>query len=222
MALGHFEKIEGAVAVQDSATRKAFIAKVYNWLAGALAVMVGFGYLSFKYIQPGPGLYNLFLFGPLGIVIVALFTSKKKGLNAVLFMAFALLEGGMLGLIAKSYAAAGSMAIFGQAAVLTIVVFGGLTAYVHISKKDFSFLGGFLFVGLFLLIGAGIASMFISSSALNLAYSVGGVGIFSLYILYDTSRIIHRAKDDEAVFAAWMLLLDIVNLFLFILRLIDR
>jgi FtsH-binding integral membrane protein len=93
--------------------------------------------------------------------------------------------------------------------------------YVMISKKDFSYLGGMLFVGLITLIVAGLVLMFVHSSMLGTLYSVGGVLIFSGYVLYDTSRIMQRLQADEAVSGAVSLYLDFLNLFLFILRLLN-
>jgi modulator of FtsH protease len=220
MAFAKFENIENSVGAASSDVKTKFIAKVYNLLFMAIAIVVGFGFIAYHKI---PISYmRTFMFAGFGVMIISMFTSRIKGVNLILFILFALCEGGFFGLLAYAYVSAGLGAIFMQAAILTVMVFGGLTAYVHITKKDFSYLGGFLFMSLFLLIGMGIVGIFVRSSMLHLIYSAAGVGIFSLFILYDTSRIIHRAKEDEAVFAAWMLFLDIINLFLFILSLLSR
>ena len=91
-----------------------------------------------------------------------------------------------------------------------------------VSKKDFSFLGGMLFISLIALIVAGFVLMFFHSSMLGSLYSVGGVLIFSGYVLYDTSLIMQRLQPDQAVSGAVNLYLDFFNLFLFIMRLLGN
>ena len=104
---------------------------------------------------------------------------------------------------------------------ITVAVFGGLTAYAFTSKKDFSFLGGMLFVGLIALIVAGIVMFFVHAAWLSTVYSVVGVLIFSGFVLYDTSQIMQRMAPEDAVMGAVSLYLDFINLFMFILRLLS-
>jgi modulator of FtsH protease len=102
---------------------------------------------------------------------------------------------------------------------LTALIFFSLSAYALTSKKDFSFLGGFLFVGLIVIILASIAGMFFSVPGMHLAISAAAVMIFSGYILYDTSQIIHGGQTNY-VMATVSLYLDIVNLFMHLLHLV--
>jgi FtsH-binding integral membrane protein len=215
------EAIQGSIG-ENISERGAFIAKVYNYLFMVVALMVAAGFVSFKTIELpiSQGLYYGLLFGSLGVLIIGMFTSRVWPLNLVLFITFGILEGLFLGLLAKAYTQAGLGSIFAQAAVLSLVVFGGLTAFVHVTKKDFSFLGGFLFVMLLLLIGTGIAAIFIRSETLHLIYAAGGTAVFSLYILYDTSQVIHHAREGEEVVAAWMLFIDLIQLFKYLLYLL--
>ncbi|PKN23774.1 MAG: hypothetical protein CVU65_13635 [Deltaproteobacteria bacterium HGW-Deltaproteobacteria-22] len=217
------ERIADGVASLDISERGAFIAKVYNYLFGAVALMVATGFVAYKQIALESISRGFFwgIFGASMLVLIAgMFSSRVKGLNLVLFGIYAILEGVFLGVLAKMYVTAGLGSIFAQAAVLSLLVFGGLTAFVHITKKDFSFMGGFLFVMLLLLIGAGIVSFFIKSTILHLGIAVGGTAIFSMYILFDTSQVIHRIHEDEAVTGAWMLFIDLIGLFLYLLDLL--
>jgi FtsH-binding integral membrane protein len=206
------ERIADGVASLDISERGAFIAKVYNYLFGAVALMVITGFVAYKQIAL-ESISRGFFWGLFGasmlVLIIGMFSSRVKGLNLVLFGIYAILEGVFLGVLAKMYVTAGLGSIFAQAAVLSLLVFGGLTAFVHITKKDFSFMGGFLFVMLLLLIGAGIVG-----------FAVGGTAIFSMYILFDTSQVIHRIHEDEAVTGAWMLFIDLIGLFLYLLDLL--
>jgi modulator of FtsH protease len=102
---------------------------------------------------------------------------------------------------------------------LTALIFLSLSAYALTTKKDFSFLGGFLFVGLIVGIVASIIGMFVDIPGLQLAVAAAFVLIFSGYILFDTSRIINGGETNY-VMATVSLYLDILNLFLSLLQLV--
>src|SRR5690606_40161549 len=74
---------------------------------------------------------------------------------------------------------------------MTALVFFGLSAFVLITRKDMSFLSGFITAGFFVLLGAMVASFFFQISGLQLAISAGFVLFSSVCILYQTSAIIH-------------------------------
>lgn len=94
----------------------------------------------------------------------------------------------------------------------TGVIFFGLSGYVLTTRKDFNFLGGFLFIGLIVGVIALIANLFLKIPALQLAISAAFVIVFSGFILYDTSRIINNGERNY-IMATIALYLDIVNLF---------
>jgi modulator of FtsH protease len=102
---------------------------------------------------------------------------------------------------------------------MTALIFLSLSAYALTTKKDFSFLGGFLFVGLIVIVVASLIGMFFSVPGMQLAISAAGVLIFSGYILFDTSRIINGGETNY-VMATVSLYLDILNLFLSLLRIV--
>jgi FtsH-binding integral membrane protein len=102
---------------------------------------------------------------------------------------------------------------------LTAAVFFALAAYATVSKRDFSFLGKFLFVGLILLIVASIANLFFQVPALALTISAVAVMIFSMYLLYDLSNII-RGGETNYVMATLNLFLDLFNIFVSLLNLL--
>jgi FtsH-binding integral membrane protein len=88
-----------------------------------------------------------------------------------------------------------------------------------VSKKDFSFMGKFLFIGLILLIVASLANMFFHIPALSLTISAIAVLIFSAYILFDISQIV-RGGQTNYVMATMSLYLDIYNIFINLLSLL--
>ena len=107
-----------------------------------------------------------------------------------------------------------------DAFLLTGITFGGLTAYCFVSRKDFSFLGASLNIGIWVVIGAGLLALLFHSSALSLAVASVSVLLFAGYILYDTSRIL-RSGEGDAIGAAISLFLDVVNMFLALLRILS-
>ena len=108
-----------------------------------------------------------------------------------------------------------------DAFLLTGAAFTGLTGYVFVTKKDFSYLGASLSIGLWVVLGAILLSMFLHSAVLELAIASVGVLLFAGYILYDTSRILQDREEREPVGAALRLFLDVVNMFLFLLRILS-
>ncbi len=108
----------------------------------------------------------------------------------------------------------------------TGLIFGGLSAYVLTTKKDFSFMGGFLMMGLMTLIivslGAMVAGMFgMPVTGIQLAISAASMLLFSGLILFDTSRIIHGGETNY-IMATISLYLDIYNIFNSLLRLLGN
>ena len=101
----------------------------------------------------------------------------------------------------------------------TGVIFLGLSGYVLTTRKDFSFIGGFLMVGILVAFLAGIASVFLSMPGLSLAVSAMFVLLMSGMILYQTSEIIHGGETNY-ILATVTLFVSIYNLFLSLLQLL--
>jgi modulator of FtsH protease len=101
----------------------------------------------------------------------------------------------------------------------TGIIFLGLSGYALTTRKDFSFMGGFLMVGILVAFLAGIASMFLSMPGLSLAVSAMFVLLMSGLILYQTSAIIHGGETNY-IMATVTLYISIYNLFLSLLHLL--
>ena len=101
----------------------------------------------------------------------------------------------------------------------TGVIFLGLSGYALTTRKDFSFMGGFLMIGILVAFLAGIASMFLSMPGLSLAVSAMFVVLMSGLILYQTSQIIHGGETNY-IMATVTLYVSIYNLFLSLLQLL--
>ena len=101
----------------------------------------------------------------------------------------------------------------------TGAIFLGLSGYALTTRKDFSFMGGFLMVGLVVVIGAAILNIFFAMPALFLAINAGIVMIMSGLILYQTSSLIHGGETNY-IMATAGLFLSILNLFQALLHLL--
>jgi modulator of FtsH protease len=101
----------------------------------------------------------------------------------------------------------------------TAAIFIGLSAYAVTTKKDFSFMGGFLMVGILLAFLAGLGAIFFQIPALSLTVSAAFVLLMSGLILYETSNIIHGGETNY-VLATVTLFVSIFNLFTSLLQLL--
>ena len=106
-----------------------------------------------------------------------------------------------------------------QAMGATAVIFIGLSAYALTTRKDFSFMGGFLSVGILVAFLAGLAAVFFEIPALSLTVSAAFVLLMSGLILYETSNIIHGGETNY-VLATVTLFVSIFNLFTSLLQLL--
>lgn len=146
--------------------------------------------------------------------------NRNSALGVVLLLVLTGLMGVMLGPILQ---VAMHLRNGGQIVTLaaggTGVIFMTLAGIATASKKDFSFLGNFLMVGLILLIVASVANLFFHIPALSLAMSGVAVLLFSGFILFDVSRIV-QGGETNYVMATLSIYLDIYNLFVNLLQLL--
>ncbi|GAB3380663.1 Bax inhibitor-1/YccA family protein [Spongiibacter taiwanensis] len=160
----------------------------------------------------------LSLVGLVMLFVVHKTADSAKGLAAV--FVFTALLGAALGPMLQAYLSlANGPQLVMQALGGTALVFFGLSAYALTTRKDFSFLGGFLMVGLLVIVVASIANIFFQVPAASLAISAAAVFIMSGLILFDTSRIIHGGETNY-IRATVALYLDIYNLFVHMLHLL--
>ncbi|MDC8831127.1 Bax inhibitor-1/YccA family protein [Alteromonas gilva] len=154
---------------------------------------------------------------------ITLFVVHKKADSASgiywIFL-FTGLLGGSLGHMLSYYVTIpGGPKLIAQALGGTALIFFALSAYVLTTKKDFSFMGGFLFVGIMVVLVAAIANIFFAAPAVQLAISAAIVFLMSGFILFDTSRIIHGGETNY-IRATVGLYLNIYNLFVALLQLL--
>jgi len=101
----------------------------------------------------------------------------------------------------------------------TAAIFLGLSGYALMSKRDFSFLGGFIFAGMMVMIVAMVANIFLQMPALQLAIASGIILLMSGFILFDTSRI-KSGEETNYIMATYGIYLSIFNIFISLLQIL--
>ncbi|BDM64323.1 BAX inhibitor protein [Shewanella sp. NFH-SH190041] len=158
----------------------------------------------------------------IGGLVLLFVTLRKADTQSGLFWVFAFtgMEGASLGYILNHYLGmANGPQLIMQALGLTAVIFAALSFYALTTKKDFSFMRGFLFAGLIVVIVAGIANIFIGSGPLFMALNAGIALLMTGFILFDTSRIVNGGETNY-IRATVSLYLDFLNLFIALLNLL--
>jgi len=154
-----------------------------------------------------------------GVMFVVNKNADKASGIAWIFL-FTGLMGASLGPMLGYYASMPNGAsLIMQALGGTALIFFSLSGYALTSKKDFSFMGGFLMVGLIVVIIAGIGNLFFQIPALSLAMSAAIIMIMSGLILFDTSRIINGGERNY-IRATMSLYLNVYNIFTSLLHLL--
>ena len=212
----------GGVQAWSGAERATLVRRTYLLVfAGILVTMLG---AAFGFTQPAimqavwahPFLSFLVTFVPL---LGAQALRDRFPANIGLTLAFTFAEGVWLSPL-MYFAQQQSPGIIGQAALLTGSTFGVLTLYAFLSRRDFSAWGGFLTVGLWVLIATSLLNLFFKSEAAGLWLAGVGTFLFSGLLVFDTWRLRNVYGPNDYVLAAVNIYLDLLNLFMFILRLL--
>ncbi|ADC71411.1 protein of unknown function UPF0005 [Thioalkalivibrio sp. K90mix] len=150
----------------------------------------------------------------------AIHAARNSALGLVLTFAFTGVLGFFLGPILSMYLGLpNGPQIVGNAFTATAVAFVALSGYALATKKDFSFLGGFLVVGLIVALLAIVANLFLAIPALSLTISAAVVLLLSAAILFDTSRMIHDPEANYIMMTVslyanlYVMFLHLLNLF---------
>src|SRR5437660_2321758 len=188
----------------------------FSFLFAAIGSFVGLTTIKLT----TPGAYLIVAIGGLVVLIALQFLIQVPGLNLILLYLFTFLEGlslsPLLGFYAQNYPD-----ILGVALLVTAVTAFGLAMYAWTTKRDFTRIGDYLFVGVLLLLVAGIISIFFPSTFFAFLISVAGVGIFSAYVLFYVQRAKYMADTlPNAIGLTVQFFFIVLNLFLYILRLL--
>ncbi len=210
--------------LQDSATRSdalvtnKVLRNTYSLLSMTLLFSAATAGVSMALNLPHPGLV-LTLVGYFGLLFA---TSKFRNSSLGLVFVFALtgFMGYTLGPILSAYL---SLANGGQIVMTAMggtgIIFLGLSGYALASRKDFSYMGGFLMAGILVAFLCGLAAVFLEMPTLSLAVSAMFVLLMAGLILFETSNIIHGGETNY-IMATVSLYVSIFNLFTSLLHLL--
>ncbi|BDG47016.1 hypothetical protein PspKH34_15770 [Parageobacillus sp. KH3-4] len=154
------------------------------------------------------------------LLLVMIFARSKKAVSYPLMYSFMLVSGATLyPLIGHYVAVIGAEAVF-KAFALAVVSFSGVAIYAAKTKEDFSFLGGFLTLGAFALLGLLIIQWFIPFSSIGqMGVAALGILIFLGFTIYDINRLArHGFAEADIPMIVVNIYLDFINLFIYILR----
>ncbi|MCK9988851.1 MAG: modulator of FtsH protease [Azoarcus sp.] len=194
------------------------IRNTYMLLSMTLAFSAATAGLSMALGLPHPGLI-ITLVGYFGLLFLTT-KFRDSGLGVLFVFALTGFMGYTLGPIVSKYLALpNGHQIVMQAMGGTAAIFLGLSAYAVTTRKDFSFMGGFLTVGILVAFLAGLGAVFFEMPGLSLAVSAMFVLLMSGLILFETSNIIHGGETNY-VMATVTLYVSIYNLFTSLLHLL--
>jgi FtsH-binding integral membrane protein len=219
-------------AEAPAAERAAFIRRTYGHLAAAILAFIGIEYALLQL----PGIANivhgmlsvswiLILAAFMGVSWLANYWAQSGASPALQYIGLGLYVVAEAIIFLPLLWIADTLPVFADqhvirtAGILTLTVFGGLTATVFVTRKDFSWMGPILCVGGFLALGLIVASVLIGFS-LGLVFSFVMVGLISGYILYFTSNVLHHYRTDQHVAASLALFSSIATLFWYVLRIV--
>ena len=219
--------IDGRTA-ETAERERSFIRSVYGWMFGGLMLTAG----AALWVVLSPAMQALIfgnravmwglLIAEVGLVMFLSFriTRMSAGAAAASFLVYSLLSGLTLSSIFFVYTA-GSIA---SAFVTAAGMFGAMSVYGMVTKRDLTSWGAFFSMGLIGVLICMVVNIFLKSSILGFAASLIGVVVFVGLTAYDTQTLKSYATSRElrenlAVFGALRLYLDFVNLFLMLLRL---
>jgi FtsH-binding integral membrane protein len=194
------------------------LSKVFGLLSFSLAFAAVGGAAGWRL---NPGWILPLMLVEIGLIIGVNVAREKEGLNLLLLYGFTFVSGLTLGPILAAYTNAGLGGIVLEAAAVTAVMTVGLSAYALTTKRDFSGLAPYLFMGLLGLFVALIIGLFVGGIFQALIGFAGAL-IFSGLLIVDVQRA-KSAQDTmgNAVVITLGIYLDIVNLFLYILRILS-
>ena len=214
-------------ADQAIVRQNALLRQVYAWMGAGLAITAFMALITLS----SPAILNaivgnrILFFGLLIGELALVFTLSgaisrlSEPVATILFVAYSALNGVTLSVVALVYTANSIASTF----VITAGMFGAMSIYGHMTKRDLTSWGSFLFMGLIGIVIASIVNIFVASSAVSWIISGIGVIVFTGLTAYDTWKIKEMAAQGAggrkpAILGALTLYLDFINLFLMLLR----
>jgi len=216
--MNRYETVVAGGAQQATAANKV-LKNTYLLLSATLAFSAVMAMVSMVMaVPPITYLVSIIASMLLGIFVLPRTANSTSGIG-VIFLITGLLGFGLGAILSMYLALPNGPQIIATAFGGTGIIFLGLSGYALTSKRDFSFMGGFLFAGMMVLVLAMIANIFLQMPALSLAVSGGIILVMSGLILFDTSRIV-RGGETNYIMATYGLYLSIFNIFISLLNIL--
>ncbi|MFA6201683.1 MAG: Bax inhibitor-1/YccA family protein [Gallionella sp.] len=207
------------VTEQNKVLRNTYMMLALTMIPTLIGAFIGTS-INFSFMHEHPVMGALLMFGAMMGLLFAVNALRNSVWGVVALLGFTLVAGVFLGPILQvALHLKNGAQLIGMAAGGTGLIFFSLATIATVTKKDFSFMGKFLFIGVILLVVASLANIFFAIPALSLTISAIAVLIFSAYILFDISQIIHGGETNY-VMATMTLYLDIYNIFVNLLSLL--
>ncbi|CAO1596780.1 MAG: hypothetical protein LQ349_005234 [Xanthoria aureola] len=217
-------KFGGSVAEATLPIRMQFVRKVYSILTVQIFATMALSSVSYwstgykNWIQSNQWMMWVSLLGAIGFMLLTFWKRKSYPTNLLFLGGFTAMEAYSISVIVSFY----QTKIVLEALIITAAIFVALTVFACQSKYDFTSWMPYLFGGLWVLIIFGFMSAFFPyNSKVELVYGVVAALIFSAYILVDTQLVMRHYHVEEEIAAAISLYLDVINLFLAILRILN-
>lgn len=219
-------------AVDAQERERAFFRTVYSWMFGGLLLTA----FAAMWVVKSPAMQKLVLANPIVFIVLCLaevgivfyasaaIQRLSPAAAASLFLIYSLLTGLTLSVLLYYYQTASIV----QAFAISGGMFGAVSVYGRVTKRDLTSWGAFFFMGVIGLLLAMIVNMFLHSTALELAISTVAVFVFTGLVAYKTQMLRAWAHaggpqgETLAIYGALSLYISFINLFLHILRLFGR
>jgi len=211
----------GSVAVPSESQK--VLRNTYMLLALTMVPTIAGAWLGIQFapvMMASPFITLLVMLGSVIGLQFAIIRYRDSGVGVGLLLLMTLLMGVFLGpLLNVALQMRNGMQLVGYAAAGTGIIFFGMGTLASTIKRDLSFMGKFLFVGMIALLIAMVANMFLQIPALALTISTLVIVVFSLYLLYDLNRII-RGGETNYVMATTGVYISLLNIFSSLLHLL--
>lgn len=205
---------------QNTVLRNTYWLLALTMLPTILGAFVGMQLNFFAFFKASPIMAPLLMFGLMMGSLFAVTALRNSGWGVAALFGFTFIAGlALTPILTIALGLRNGGQLIGLAGGMTAAIFFTLAGIATVTKKDFSFMGKFLFVGLILLIVASIANLFFQVPAASVALSAIAVLIFSGYILFDVSRIV-RGGETNYIMATMGLYLNIYNIFVSLLNIL--
>ncbi|MFZ4536524.1 Bax inhibitor-1/YccA family protein [Propionivibrio sp.] len=204
---------------QNKVLRNTYMLLALSMIPTVLGALAGVRF-GFSFFAGSPLISFAVFMGVAFAFMWGIERTKDSAMGVVLLLGFTFFMGLMLSRILQvALGFSNGTSLIAMAAGGTGAIFFTLAGVATVTKKDFSFLGKFLFIGMVVVLLAALANIFFQIPALSLTISAVAVMIFSAYILYDISRIVNGGEDNY-ISATLAVYLDIYNVFVSLLNLL--